>query len=167
MMMTTLSLVRVHIAGQPTWICKNIKASLPCFDNSTARSFVMQSPAKVQQCQIRSYALMEQCYALQWKTLPLSRQSMQKILDIWSCLCVYLVEEIKFSLPNYCVSATRKFYFLSSQFLKQLLSITNMFCTRKVHTGKDKQAEASNCNTWCMVLCCCMKTKKSKIDWCC
>ena len=41
-----------------------------------------------------------------------------------------------------------------------------MLCSRKVHSGEDLQAEASNCNTWCTVWCGCLKTKKSKIDWC-
>ena len=44
--------------------------------------------------------------------------------------------------------------------------VTNMLCSRKLHYDEDLQAEASDCNTWCTVLCCCVKTKKIKIDWC-
>ena len=97
MMMYILSLVKAYILDKPANIWKNIQPSLPWLDNSAAGSWVMQTPAKVQQHQIKSYAQIVWCYALQWKTLPLSRQSMQNMLDNWSHLCDCLVEVIRFS----------------------------------------------------------------------
>ena len=54
MMMCTLSLSEAYIVGKPTYLWKNIKASLAWFVKNAAGNWVMQTPAKVHHCQIKS-----------------------------------------------------------------------------------------------------------------
>ena len=64
----------------------------------------------------------------------------------WASEAVFVIAWLKwssFSLPNYCVPATRKIHLVSSQFWEQLLSIANMLCSRKVQSSEILQAEAS------------------------
>ena len=108
------------------------------------------------------YSVMH-CNRRHWHFLDNQRKS------CWAYEVIFVIAWLKwstFSLPNYCVPATRKIYHVSSQYLHQALSITNNWCARKAYTDKSLQAEASNSNPRCTVWCGWLKTKKSKIDWC-